>query len=129
YSKIDDEVVIVIQCEHIKAVESADSIFSVPRIDAIFVGPNDLAYSMRSKDGKMPSKEATAEAMKHILATCRKHNVAAGVHVFSPEEARARIEEGWQFLAIGSELRMMMDAASDIVKRAGLGGQGDLAKY
>ncbi len=122
-------MLIVLQCEHIQAVEDADRIFSVPRIDAIFVGPNDLAASMRSKDGKPPSAEATAEAMRHILATCKKHGVAAGVHCFSPEEARARIEEGWQFIAIGSELRMMMDSANDVVRRAGLLAQADLAKY
>jgi 4-hydroxy-2-oxoheptanedioate aldolase len=129
YSRCNDELVIVLQCEHIQAVENADAIFSVPRIDAIFVGPNDLAASMRSRDGKPPTAEATAGAMQHILATCKKHKVPAGVHCYSPEEARARIEEGWQFLAIGSELRMMMDSANDIVRRAGLSTQGELAKY
>jgi 4-hydroxy-2-oxoheptanedioate aldolase len=129
YAKANDELIVVLQCEHIQSVENADSIFSVPGIDAIFVGPNDLAASMRSKDGKPPSGEATSQAMKHILATCKKHRVPAGVHSYSPEEARARIEEGWQFIAIGSELRMMMDAAGDIVRRTGLGTQGDLARY
>lgn len=129
YAKANDEIIIVLQCEHIKAVEDADKIFSVPGIDAIFVGPNDLAASMRSKDGKPPSGEATSQAMKHILATCKKHKVPAGVHCYSPEEARARIEEGWQFIAIGSELRMMMDSAADVVKRTGIGTQADLARY
>src|SRR5436309_1865239 len=100
YDHANEELLVVIQCEHIQAVENADAIFSVPGIDAIFVGPNDLAASMRGKDGKGPSAEATAQAMKHVLATCRKHGVAAGVHCASPEEARHRIEEGWQFLAI-----------------------------
>src|SRR5207249_3952005 len=72
FAKADDELLVVLQCEHIKAVEDADSIFSVPGIDAIFVGPNDLAASMRSKEGKPPSAEATSQAMKHILATCKK---------------------------------------------------------
>ena len=76
------------------AVERADEIFSVPGIDAIFVGPNDLAASMRGKDGKPPSGEATTQANKHILATCKKHGVAAGYHCSTPEEVRARIEEG-----------------------------------
>jgi len=129
YARANDELLIVLQCEHIQAVENADNIFSVPGIDAIFVGPNDLAASMRSKDGKPPSGEATAEAMKHILATCQKHRVAAGVHCYSPEEARARIDEGWQFIAISSELRMMMDAANDIVRRTGLNAQSELARY
>jgi len=129
FAHANEEILIVLQCEHIAAVENADAIFSVPGIDAIFVGPNDLAASMRSKDGKPPSAEATAEAMKHILATCKKHGVAPGLHCMNAEEAKFRIEEGWQFIAIGSELRMMMDAANDVVKRTGLGVASELARY
>src|SRR5436189_357567 len=95
YARANDEILVVLQCEHIKAVEEADAIFSVPGIDAIFVGPNDLAASMRGKDGRPPSGEATTQAMQHILATCKKHGVAPGLHCATPEEARLRIEEGW----------------------------------
>src|SRR5207253_6253620 len=106
------------------------AIFSVPGIDAIFVGPNDLAASMRGKDGKPPGGDATAEAMKHVLATCKKHGVAPGLHCMSAEEARVRIDEGWQFIAIGSELRMMLDAAGKVVKQLGAAPQGgEMAKY
>jgi 4-hydroxy-2-oxoheptanedioate aldolase len=120
FARANDEILIVLQCEHIQAVENADSICSVPGIDAIFIGPNDLAANMRSKDGKPPSDEATAQAMKHVLATCKKHGVAAGVHCFSPEEVLARIEEGWQFLAINSELRMMLEGVKNVLDRLGL---------
>jgi 4-hydroxy-2-oxoheptanedioate aldolase len=129
YAKANDEVIIVLQCEHIKAVEDAERIYSVPGVDAVFVGPNDLAASMRSRDGKPPSGEASSQALKQVLAACKKIGVPAGLHCYSPEEAKARIEEGWQFIAIGSELRMMMDAAGDVVKRTGLGMQSDLARY
>ena len=57
YKHADDEILVVIQTEHIKAVEQADEIYAVPGLNAVFVGPNDLAYSMRSADGTMPSKE------------------------------------------------------------------------
>ncbi len=133
FARANDELLVVLQCEHIQAVENADSIFSVPGIDAIFVGPNDLAASMRSKDGKPPSGEATAQAMKHILATCKKHGVAAGVHCFSSEEAQARIEEGWQFLAINSDLRMLLDGVKDVLDRLGrkkeAAHEAQMAKY
>ena len=129
-ARANEEILVVLQCEHIDAVRQAESIFSVPGIDAIFVGPNDLAASMRGPDGRPPSAEATAEAMRHILATCRKCGVAAGVHTFSAEEARARIEEGWQFLAVGSELRMMLDGSGAIQRGLGAGGKaGESAKY
>src|SRR5271156_2454030 len=101
FNRANDEVLLVLQCEHIRAVEDADAIFSVPGIDAIFVGPNDLAASMRSKDGRPPSADATRQALAHILATCKKHGVPAGIHCGSADEANERIADGWQFLAVG----------------------------
>jgi 4-hydroxy-2-oxoheptanedioate aldolase len=129
FAKANDEVLIVLQCEHIQAVENADAIFSVPGIDAIFVGPNDLAASMRGKDGRPPSAEATAQALKHVLETCRKHKVAPGLHCTTAEETLHRMDEGWQFLAIGSELRLMLNGVNAVLE--GLGGRhkADLARY
>jgi 4-hydroxy-2-oxoheptanedioate aldolase len=130
YARANDEVLVVLQCEHIQAVEDADRIFSVPGIDAIFVGPHDLAASMRTQDGKPPAAEATAEAMKHILETCRKHKVPAGLHCGSAQEALHRIEEGWQFVGVASELRMMLEAAGQVVQQLGAGGRkGEMARY
>jgi 4-hydroxy-2-oxoheptanedioate aldolase len=129
FAHADDEILVVLQCEHIKAVEDADAIFSVPGIDVIFVGPNDLAASMRSADGRPPSAEATAKANAHILATCQKYGVAPGYHAMSVEEARHRIEEGWRFVAVGSELRMMLDGAGRIVQGLGLKAGEAGAKY
>jgi 4-hydroxy-2-oxoheptanedioate aldolase len=130
YAKANDEIAIILQCEHIESVRNADAIFSVPGIDAIFVGPNDLAASMRGPDGKPPHPDATKEAMAHILATCKKHKVAPGLHTSSPEEANMRIAEGWQFVAVVSELKMMLDGAAAVLR--GLGGDrmnAELAKY
>lgn len=39
------ELLLMIQCEHVDAVENIAEIASVPGIDAIFIGPNDLAGS------------------------------------------------------------------------------------
>jgi 4-hydroxy-2-oxoheptanedioate aldolase len=116
YVHANEEVLVVLQCEHIQAVEDADAIFSVPGIDAIFVGPNDLAASMRSKEGKPPSPEATAQATQRILDACRRNRVPAGIHCYGAEETRRRITEGWQFLAVGSDLRMLLSGATEALK-------------
>lgn len=131
YEHANDEIAVIVQCEHIDAVERADEIFSVPGIDAIFVGPNDLAASMRSKDNKPPSGKATQEAMDHILKTCKKHKVAPGVHCGSADEVNARIAEGWQFMAITSELKMMLNGAAAEVKKltGGAMSAAEMAKY
>jgi 4-hydroxy-2-oxoheptanedioate aldolase len=130
YAHANEELLVVLQCEHIQSVENADAIFAVPGIDAIFVGPNDLAASMRGKDGKPPSGEATTQAMKHIRETCKKHKVAAGLHCGSAEEAKARIADGWQFIAIASELKMMLDGAGSVIRGLGLDkAKSEMAKY
>ena len=130
YARANDEILVVLQCEHIQAVRDAEEIFSVPGIDAMFVGPNDLAASMRGKDGRPPSGEETNRVLTQILETCRKHAVPAGIHCLAAEEALKRIDEGWQFLAISSELRMMLNSANEIVqKMTGERPKKDLAKY
>jgi 4-hydroxy-2-oxoheptanedioate aldolase len=129
YARANEEILVVLQCEHIQSVEAADGIFSVPGIDAIFVGPNDLAASMRDRDGRPPSGDATQKVMKRILDACRRNGVAPGLHCGSAEEACLRIEEGWQFIAIASELKMMLNAAGQVMQKVGGRAQGEIAKY
>src|SRR5262249_62244710 len=101
-----------------------------PVCAAFLAGPTAMAASRRGAEARPARPAATKEVMQQILATCRKHKVAAGVHTTSPEEAKMRIAEGWQFIAITSELKMMLDGAAAVLR--GLGGsyvRGDLAKY
>jgi len=130
YARANQELLVVLQCEHIDAVTNFDQVYSVPGIDAVFVGPNDLAASMRSADGKPPHPDAFQEALAEILAGCKRNKVAPGIHTFGPEEARLRIEEGWQFIAVGSELKLLLDMSKKTTDAIGLGkGTGEMAKY
>ena len=130
YAKVNDEVLIVLQCEHIDAVNIADEIYSVPGIDAIFVGPNDLTYSMRSADGSFPDKETFEAALTRIREAAQRNKGPCGLHVFSAADAIRRAREGWQFIAVNSELKMMLEGASDLTKKVhGDPHPEDLAKY
>lgn len=130
YAKADQEILAILQCEHIQAVQTFDEVFSVPGIDAVFVGPNDLAASMRAPDGTPPSKEVFEKTLGQILAGCQRLGIAPGIHTFSIEEAKQRIAEGWRFIAVNSELRFMMDTAGKTVSGLDLKAtRGDLAKY
>jgi len=128
YAKVDDEILIVLQCEHIDSVRNFDEIYSVPGIDAVFVGPNDLMASMRDATGKPPSPEVFKQALADILAGCKRNKVAAGIHTFSIEEAKQRIADGWQFIAVNSELRFMTDGAKAVIDGLGKAGS-EVAKY
>lgn len=129
FAKANNEIAIILQCEHIQAVRDFDEVFSVPGIDAVFVGPNDLAASMRTPDGKPPAPELFKEILAAILAGCKRNKVAAGIHTFSVEEAKMRIADGWQFIAVNSELRFMMDGAKHVLDGLGLQKSGNLVKY
>ncbi len=129
YAHANEEVLVILQCEHIQAVREFDQVFSVPGIDAVFVGPNDLAASMRSADGAPPSPEAFQQALADILAGCKRLGIAAGIHTFSAEEAKQKTADGWQFVAVSSELKLMLDATKRVVDALGLGKGGDLVKY
>jgi 4-hydroxy-2-oxoheptanedioate aldolase len=130
FKKADDEILVIIQTEHIKAVEIADEIYSVPGIDAIFVGPNDLAASMRSADGTPPSKQLMEETLGRILAAAKRNGVPCGLHVTSAADANRRAAEGWQFIAVGSELKLMLEAVNELVRQVNPDRAGDqLARY
>lgn len=126
-AQANDEILIVLQCEHIDAVNQMEAIFAVPGIDAIFVGPNDLAASMRAKDGTPATADVIQKTQRRILEACRKAKLPAGIHCFSAEEAKRRADEGWQFLAINSDIRYLMDGAAMALKpfRAAKGDFGD----
>lgn len=130
YQKADDEILVVLQTEHIDAVNIADEIYAVPGIDAIFVGPNDLSASLRDASGTPPSKQLMEDTLGRILAAAKRQGVPCGLHVFSAADALRRIKEGWQFIAVNSELKMMLEGASSLVREiAPERGGGDLAKY
>jgi len=130
YAKANDEILVVLMAEHVKAIEKADEIFSVPGIDVVFIGPNDLHNSM----GKPPAFESAdkqfTDAVAHILSVARKYGIAPGIHVADEAAAQRRLAEGFQFIAIGSEAGMMLSKAQEIAAAVGLGtSKGAVAKY
>ncbi len=129
FKHANDEILVILQTESPQGVENADAIYSLPGVDAIFVGPNDLTFQMRDKDGNDPTPEVFEAALQKILATGKKHGTPVGLHVQTVEQVNRRIAEGWQFIALGSELRFMTLEASSMVKALNLSAVKDLARY
>ena len=119
YACADDEVAVILQCEHADAVRDFDAVFGRPAVDAVFVGPNDLAASLRGPDGSPPSAETFEKSLAEVLAGCRRLGVAPGIHTFSVDEAKRRLAEGWQFVAVGSDLSLLLEGARAVT--TGLG--------
>ncbi|MEC9009623.1 MAG: 2-dehydro-3-deoxyglucarate aldolase, partial [Planctomycetota bacterium] len=68
--------------------------------------------------------------MQRVLATGKEVGTPVGLHVQTADDVRRRIDEGWQFIAIGSELKMMLNSAQQIVTDLSLETEAaDLARY
>ena len=102
----------IVQTEHIQAVENCEAIYRVPGIDAMFVGPNDLLSSMLKTPNMDSDDPEFTAALKLVRETAARCGIASGIHTASAEAASRRIAEGWQFIAISSDLGFMQSAAS-----------------
>jgi 4-hydroxy-2-oxoheptanedioate aldolase len=116
YLKIaNNEIMSVLQIETIEAVNHIDEILTVPGIDMIFVGPNDLASSMGLLG--QPGHPRVEEAIQKVLAATKRAKVPVGTMGFSPEAANRRIEQGFQFIAVASDGSLLSSGAKNILKQ------------
>ena len=129
YEHANDNVLVVLQTESPQGVDNAEEIYSLPGVDAVFVGPNDLLWQMKSEDGSDPTSEEFETMLQRILAAGKKTGTPVGMHLQTANDVERRIAEGWQFLAMQSELKMMVTQAQKHVAALGLSKAGDLARY
>jgi 4-hydroxy-2-oxoheptanedioate aldolase len=117
YERANDEILVVLQTESPQGVENAEAIYSLPGVDAIFIGPNDLRFQMRKSDGTFPTPEQHEAMIQRVIEIGKKVGTPTGIHAMDPESALMRAEQGMQFLAIGSDLRMMTQKAQETLAR------------
>ncbi len=108
YMEIANEnTVVCVQIEHIKAVEKIDEIFSVPGVDAAFIGPYDLSASMGiTAQFDHPNYIKTWEK---ILDKCQQHDIVPGIHVVQPdyEETIKKINKGFKMIAYSLDITII----------------------
>jgi 4-hydroxy-2-oxoheptanedioate aldolase len=116
FAKANEEILVVLQTESPLGVKNAREIYSLPGVDAIFVGPVDLRAQMRSPDGKEASDAEFEAMLAEIVRIGKETGTPTGMHTMSPAAALERARQGMQFIAVGSELRMMAERASSILR-------------
>ena len=110
-----NSVMVIVQIEHIDAVNNLESILTVDGVDAYFVGPYDLSGSL-GIPGEF-EHPTFLKALETIRSVGNKLGVPGGIHIVEPdpEELVRSIKEGNQFIAYGVDHRML-----DITCRNGL---------
>jgi len=104
---VNRESIVIVQVEHIKAVENLDTILSVEGVDGFIVGPYDLSGSL-GIPGQFDN-ELMIEAMSKIKTFMRNSSKIPGYHVVEPDvdQFQQRVREGYRFLAYSVDIRML----------------------
>jgi 2-keto-3-deoxy-L-rhamnonate aldolase RhmA len=104
---LEEDSIIIVQIEHIDAVNNLDEIFSTNGVSGYIIGPYDLSSSMNIS-GDFNNSEFT-QVIEKIKNKAKEYSICGGIHVVEPntEELKQRINEGYKFIAYSLDTRML----------------------
>ncbi|SMY08707.1 HpcH/HpaI aldolase family protein [Flavimaricola marinus] len=105
---VEDELCLIVQVETISAIGQLEEIASVEGVDAVFIGPADLAASM-GHPGNTGHPEVVA-VIKDAIARLKAMGKPAGILSLDTAFNRQCIEWGTTFTAVGVDLCLLDDA-------------------
>lgn len=103
FEEANREIACIPMVETVEALSHLDEIVSTPGVDAIYVGPADLSISLGLPPGSDHSDSRFQEALAAIVASCRRHGVAPGIHT-AEHLVPMRLEQGFQMVTVTSDL-------------------------
>jgi 4-hydroxy-2-oxoheptanedioate aldolase len=102
-------------------LDNLDDILSVEGLDAVYVGPADLALALGYEPGLDPIEGEVVNAIEHIVVRARKKKIVAGIHTGSAANAQKMIRQGFQFVTIGTDIRLLIAKVSEVLQTMGRG--------
>jgi len=102
-----EESIVIVQVEHIDAVNNLEAIFSVEGVDGYIIGPYDLSGSL-GVPGQFEHPDFL-KAMARVKEVASQMKMAGGIHIIEPEvgQLKQRIDEGYRFIAYSLDTRML----------------------
>lgn len=109
--------------ETAEAVDNLDEILAVPGVDALYVGPTDLALSYGLEPVLDQAAPAFEEALRRIVERCARHGVPAGIHA-NAELAAKRRDAGFTMVTVGTDLAALVGGLRRDLETASRGVTG-----
>jgi len=113
---INDQLFVAVQIESAQAVRHAEAILAVPGIDGCMVGPQDLALSLGFHPREIPQRDEHARALEHVVQACRNTGKIPGIDIGGPDLAVMRVQQGFKFVVMGSDVRFLQGGATAAIK-------------
>ncbi|MHA7303762.1 HpcH/HpaI aldolase family protein [Arthrobacter sp. TMN-49] len=100
-----ETITVMVQIESSQAVANMSEILAVDGIDAVFIGPSDLAASMGFL-GQQEHPEVVA-AVEHCIKSARTAGKPVGVNAFAEATARRYLAAGADFILVGADVALL----------------------
>jgi len=113
---INDQLFVAVQIESAQAVRQAEAILAVPGIDGCMIGPQDLALSLGFHPREIPQHDEHARALEHVIQACRNTGKIPGIDIGGPDLAVLRVQQGFKFVVMGSDVRFLQGGATAAIK-------------
>lgn len=110
----NDNICVIVQIESRAAVEAIDEIVAVEGVDAVFVGPSDLAAAYgHLGNANHPDVQ---QAIERIFASARAGGKASGILAPVQADAERYLSMGCQVVAVCADLGLLRGAAQAVQK-------------
>ena len=117
-STANQEVLCLPMIETQEAVDNLDAILDVPGVDAVYIGPSDLGFSMGLVPVLDREEPVILDIYKKILDATKRRGLRACVHCGSPAYAKRMIAMGFHLVTISNDSGLMLGAARAAVTAA-----------
>jgi 4-hydroxy-2-oxoheptanedioate aldolase len=120
FQHANSEIARIALIETRRAIDNLEAIASTPGLDAIYLGPNDLAISYGGAPSYLPSHPPVLTAIDRMLEVARGVGIVPAIHCGSPEMAKAMLDRGFRLVTMMSDTKLLLGAAAkalDVVGR------------
>ena len=111
----NDNIAVIVQAEHIDAVNNIDEIVEVDGIDAVFIGPYDLSASMGLM-GQVDHPEVV-EAIDRVGRACQQRDIALGYFGTTAESVQDYVRKGYHLICAGTDAGFVTAGAEETLEK------------
>ncbi|MFC9835768.1 HpcH/HpaI aldolase/citrate lyase family protein [Rhodococcus sp. NPDC127530] len=107
------DTVVVVMIETPQGLANVEEICAVPGLDGVYVGPSDLRLAVGGAHPSDPSVDDEFEAaLVRVREAAAAAGIAAGIHTPDGAVAARRLEEGYTFATVASDLTHLKAASA-----------------
>ncbi len=112
----NEEILCIPMIETQQAIDNLEGILDVPGIDAIYVGPSDLGFSLGLEPKADREEPQILRIYDRLIAETSRRGIFAGIHCNTPTYAARAIGMGYKFVTIMNDSGLLATAARAAVK-------------